>query len=617
MKKRLPCLLLAAALSLGLAACTAGEPPEPLTAVGQGSGYGGPIRVEVTLAADQSAIQEIQVTESNETQAIGGRAIRVLTDAVLRDQTLALDTISGATLASQGFLRALREALTAAGVAETAFNAPVAGSRGEQTLDTDVVVVGAGGAGLTAAVAAARAGKRVVVLEKAPIPGGNAARSASGMNAAGTQWQDDNGWAGDANLQRTLAAAQAYPQLRSLAASVEKSFQLWSTFDVAGCFDVPELFALDTLLSGERRNDPDLVATLTENSADALSWLERLGVSLPSVGFVTGSSVNRTHRPVDSTGAVLPAGGYLVPLLEQACIDNGVRIICNAPVTDILTSGGRAVGVRADGYTVTAKSVVLATGGFAADPGLIAGLDPDLADLPTTNIPGATGDGVRMAQAVGAATRDMDLIQLHPMAEQKTLTPISGELWRDGAILINREGSRFWDETDSWAALSAAELAQPGGYAYLLLDQRMADASDMVADYIEKGFAVRGDTREDLADALDIPRDTLIATLEDWNVCAITGSDPDFGRTSFSGILDSSPFYAIKVSPALHHTMGGLEINAAAEVQSAGGGSIPGLFACGEVTGGVHGAAPLEGNPTTDFLVFGRIAGENAAAFAE
>lgn len=617
MKKRLPCLLLATALVWGLAACSAGEPPEPITGAGRGSGYGGPIQVEVSLAADQSAIQEIRVTESSETDAIGGRAIRLLTDAVLKEQTLTLDTVSGATLASQGFLQALREALSAAGASETAFTDPVAETQLEQALTADVVVVGAGGAGLTAAVAAARAGKQVVVLEKAPFPGGNSLRSTSGMNAAGTQWQDDNGWAGDANLQKTLAAAQAYPQLSNLAASIEKSFQLWNTFDIAGCFDVPELFALDTLLTGERRNDPDLVTTLTENSADTLSWLERLGISLPSVGFFTGSSVNRTHRPVDSKGAVLPAGGYLVPLLEQACIDNGVKIICNAPVSDILTSGGRVVGVEADGYTVTAKSVVLATGGFSANPGLTAEQDPDLMGLPTTNIPGATGDGIRMAQAVGAATRDMELIQLHPIVEQRTLTPISGELWRDGAILVNQEGSRFWDETDTWASLSAAELAQPGGYAYLLLDQRMADASDEVAGYIEKGFAAKGDSLEDLADALDIPSETLTATLETWNVSAITGTDPDFGRTTFSGILDFAPFYAIRVSPALHHTMGGLEINSAAEVQSTGGASIPGLFAAGEVTGGLHGAAPLEGNPTTDFIVFGKIAGESAAAFAE
>ncbi len=618
MKKRLPSLLLAGAMVWSLTSCAAGDPPEPLVGTGEGLGYGGSIQVEVTVSPDKSVIQQIQVIKSGETQGIGSRAIQVLSQSILEEQTLSLDTISGATLASQGFLGAVRGALTTVGVPADSFSTPASLPFAEQTLNTDVVIVGAGGAGMTAAIAAARTGKQVVILEKNAISGGNSARSTSGVNAAGTQWQDDNGWAGDAGLRHTLrTATESYPQLRSLASSVEKEYSLWNTFSSKGCFDTPNLFLLDTLVAGGGENDPDLAATMAENSANAISWLDNIGAPLHSVGFFPGSSVNRLHRPVDSKGKILPTGPYLIPLLEQACIDNGVEIFFNAPVFQILMEEGKAVGVRANGYTVNAKSVILATGGFAADLTLTAELRPELAGCGTTNIPGATGDGIKMAQVVGADTVDLDRIQSHPTVEQKTSTPISLELLSQGAILVNQEGRRFCDETLPQEALSSAELEQSGGYAYLLFDQRMADSFDPITEYIQKGFAVQGDTYAELARTLNIPENTFADTMTEWNTAAVSHRDSAFGRTSFAGALDTPPFYAIQVAPGVHHTIGGLKINSSAEVQSVEGNSIPGLFAAGEVTGGIHGETYLEGNATTDFLVFGRIAGENAAANAE
>lgn len=616
MNKRLPSLLLAGAMVWSLASCTA-DVPEPLTGTGEGAGYGGPIQVELTLSADKSRIEDIEVTGSSETQGIGGSAIRVLTGSILREQTLRLDSVSGATQSSLGFLSAVREALTAAGAGENSFDSPPSRGAEEQTLTADVVVVGAGGAGMTAAIAAARAGKQVVILEKNAITGGNSARADGGMNAAKTDWQDDNGWGGPAGMDRTLAASQAYSQLRGLSAAVQKEYSLWEAFDSDGCFDSPDLFTLDTMVNGKCANDPDLVATLAENSADAISWLDSIGAPLHGVGFSNGSSVNRLHRPVDERGKVLPLGAYLVPLLEQACIDNGVEIIFNAPVYQILTDNGKAVGVRANGYTVYAKSVVLATGGFGADLELVAQLNPELSGAGTTNAPGITGDGLEMAQAVGADTVDLDRIQLYPTVEPRTSTPIAEELLREGAILVNQAGLRFCDETIGREALSAAELEQPGGYAYLIFDQRMAAASDLLADYIEKGFAVQSSTYAGLAQALDLPQDTFPSAMERWNACVAAGWDGELGRVSLPVSLDTAPFYAIKVVPGVHLTTGGLRINPAAEVQDTSGSSIPGLFAAGEVTGGVHGANCLEGNAITDALVFGRIAGENAAAYAE
>lgn len=616
MKKRFCALLLAGTMLWGLTACSADDSPELLTGTGESQGYGGPIRVEVAVSADKSKIEDLQVMKSSETDGIGSRAIQVLAEAILKDQTIHLDAISGATLSSQGFLHAVEEAINAAGVDETLFQTVVSKPKEEQVLDVDVVVVGAGGAGMVAGVTAARAGKKVVILEKAAISGGNSARSTGGMNAAKTEWQDDNGWAGAAGLERTLSiATSTYPQLKSLADTVQREYSLWQNLGSEGCFDSPSLFILDTMIGGKCLNDIDLVTTLAENSSSAVDWLDSIGASLHSVSFFGGASVNRIHRPVDTKGKVLPVGSYLAPILEQACIDNGVEILFETPVTQILMDNGTAVGVKAEGCTVNAKSVILATGGFGADLEQVTKLNPELTGYVTTNIPGATGDGIRMAQAVGAAAVDMAAIQVHPTVEKKTSTLIAEGLREDGAILVNAEGLRFCDETGAWDAVSAAELAQTGGSAWLIVDQRMADTSSAIAGYISKGFAVQGENYEALAKAMAVPEDTFAQTMETWNTSVVSRRDEAFGRTSFSWALDVAPFYAIQVVPGIHHTMGGLKINPSAEVLDAQDASIPGLFAAGEVTGGIHGADRLGGNAIADFVVFGQIAGENAAAY--
>lgn len=489
---------------------------------------------------------------------------------------------------------------------------------GEQTLDVDVAVIGAGGAGMTAAIAAAQAGRRVVILEKTDTVGGNSLRATGGMNAAKTEWQDGIGFYEYPGLMNTLdPAATEYPQLSRLVKSICGEYVDWTTEGASGYFDCPNLFILDTMLAGECVNDSGLVSTLVKNSAAAMDWLESIGAELQSVVACGGSSVKRLHCPVDEKGKLLPIGSYLVPILEQTCVDNGVDIIFNAPVTEILMKGKKVAGVKAVGCTVNAKSVIIASGGFGADLKLISELKPELDGLITTNAPGCTGDGIRMALAVGAATVDMERIQLHPTVEQKTSTPIAESLRKEGAILVNQEGLRFCDETDGRDALSAAELAQTGGYAWLVVDQRMAEDSDLIGGYIKKGYTLRGDTYEALARDLGVPEEALAQTMEQWNACVASGADARFGRTSFAGALDTAPFYAIRVTPGVHYTMGGLKINTSAQVLDADGNEIPGLFAAGEVTGGVHGADCLEGSAITDFVVFGRLAGQFAAAYAK
>ena len=615
MKKRFLPLLLAGILTCSLSACNSqGQPPSGETAEGMGQGYGGVIRVKVTLSADKSQIEEIDLTENNETPEIGGKAIGLLSDSILKDQTVNLDAISGATLASQGFLTAVKGALTAAGADLNTFNTPVDHSGEEQTLEVDVVIVGAGGAGMTAGIAAARAGSKVVILEKTAMSGGNSVRSTGGMNAAETKYQNDNGWNEAAGVEKALEAAEAYPALAKLAQTVRQEYNSWRS-SPKGYFDSTNLFILDTMIGGKDINDLDLVTTLAERSADAIDWLDSIGASLHSVGAFGGASVRRIHRPVSPEGKILSVGSYLVPILEQGCIDNGVDIIFNAPVTEILMQDGKAVGVKAEGYTVTAQAVVLATGGFGANLEMVAQLKPELKGFVTTNAPSITGDGIRLAQAVGAATVDMDQIQIHPTVEQKTSALITEGLRGDGAILVNQEGQRFCDEVGTRDAVSAAELAQTGGYAYLIVDQRMAEASDVIAGYIKKGYATLGDTLGQLAEFLEIPGDTFTDTIDRWNAAVAAGRDGDFGRTSFAAPLDTAPYYAIRVVPGVHHTMGGVKIDTAARVLDPKDTAIPGLFAAGEVTGGIHGANRLGGNAVADFVVFGQIAGESAAAY--
>ncbi len=625
MIKRLCAMLLVGGMIVGVAACTQKQSdPTPgaeqsVTASGEGTGFGGAFQVDVTLSADKKTIEAITVGENKETPEIGGKAMELLTASVLDGQTLNVDAISGASLSSAGFLAAVSAAIEAAGGNAADFqNAATGGETGEQTKDADVVVVGAGGAGLTAAIAAAQAGKKVVVLEKTAMAGGNSIRATGGMNAAKTDWQDTNEWKESAGLEKTLgSAAETYPELSELVAAVQKEYDDWKAAGSNGYFDSVNLFVLDTMVGGKAVNDLELVRTLAGNSADAIDWLDGIGAELHNVGSFGGASVKRIHRPVNAEGKTVSVGAYIIPVLEKACADAGVEIIYNAPVTEILMDGGKAVGVKAEGYTVNAKSVILASGGFGANLKMVAELKPDLDGFVTTNAAGVTGDGIKMAEAVGAATVDMDQIQIHPTVEQATSALITEGLRGDGAILVNAEGLRFCDEVGTRDAVSAAELAQTGGYAYLIVDQKMVDASSVIAGYISKGYTTQGDTYADLAKALNMPEDALTATMEKWNAAVAAGTDEEFGRTSFANPLDAAPFYAIKIAPGVHHTMGGVQINTSAEVLDTTGASIPGLFAAGEITGGVHGANRLGGNAVADFVVFGKIAGESAAAYAK
>ena len=224
-----------------------------------------------------------------------------------------------------------------------------------------------------------------------------------------------------------------------------------------------------------------------------------------------------------------------------------------------------------------------------------------------------------MAEAIGAATVDMEQIQLHPtvhVADDGSANLITEGLRGDGAILVNAEGKRFYDEVSTRDKVSDAENHQTGGYAWLIVDQKMYDASTVIQGYVSKGWTVTGDSPEALAKEMGVDEAALAETISTWNGYVEAKNDPDFNRTSFAQQLTDT-LYALTVQPGVHHTMGGLKINTAAEVIDTDGNVIPGLFAAGEVTGGVHGSNRLGGNAVADFTVFGLIAGESAAAYAK
>ncbi len=598
-----------------------------VTGTGTAKGFGGDVTVTVTLIDGEIAY--VETTGDGETAGIGGNIINEWPEAFVNANGI-VDTYTGATFAHitrAGVIEAARLALQNAGVNPDDYMREANAEASEDVvLDADIVIVGAGGAGMTAAIAAADAGKKVVVLESQPAVGGNSVKSTGGMNAAKTVYQDKNEFGETAGLEKTLKAAEAYADnelITSSASIVKSQWEAWQA-NPDGYFDSIQLFALDTMIGGKGINDPELVKTLVNNSADAISWLETVGISLNNVAAFGGASVKRIHRPVDENGKVVSVGAYIVPRLEAAMKERENITLClETTATEILTNeAGAAVGVKAVGktgntVTVNAQAVILATGGFGANLEMVVQYKPDLAGFMTTNASGIQGQGILMAQKLGAATVDMEQIQIHPTVQADTASLITEGLRGDGAVLINANGERFIDEVGTRDVVSAAEIAQPGSFSWLVVDQKMVDASSVIQGYIKRGLMLQGDSYEALAQELGIPADAFTATMEKWNGYVAEKNDPDFGRTSFANPLDTAPYYAVKVTAGIHHTMGGLKIDPETHVLNADGQIIPGLFAAGEVTGGVHGANRLGGNAVADIIVFGRIAGEQAAAYVK
>ncbi len=449
---------------------------------------------------------------------------------------------------------------------------------GNGTESADVVIIGAGGAGLAAAVEAAENGASVILVEKMPLVGGNTNYATGGMNAAGTPFQAD-----------------------------------------LGIEDSPELFFEDTMAGGQQENNPDLVRLLSIEAANSVDWLTELGADLSDVGRLGGHSVNRTHRP--SGGAAV--GGHIVEVLKAAADELGVDTRTWTEAIEILSEEGRVTGIRVRNlreereYDIEAQAVILTAGGFGANQAMLVEYDPDLEGFGTTNHAGATGDAFNLVEGLGVNLVGMEYIQTHPTVVPGKGTMITEAVRGNGAILVNRNGERFVNELDTRDVVSAAELAQPGGTGLLIFDQGVRESLSAIERYINNGLVTEAETLEGLAEALEIPADEVIATVAAYNSMVQAEVDPDFGRSSFARSLETPPYYAVEVGPAVHHTMGGIQIDADARVINQEGEPIPGFFAAGENTGGIHGTNRLGGNALADIITFGRIAGRNAAFIAQ
>lgn len=572
--------LVSSLTSLNSASAQDGLSFEAGTYTGVSDGYGGSVEAIVTVT--ETSIETIQVIADGETGQIGAAAISELTESIINTQSLAVDVVSGATSSSNAVLAAIEDALIQAG-ADLEYLKDEANKLSvevvqQEDLETDVVVIGAGGAGMAAAIEAALAGKDVIILEQMAVIGGNTNRATGGMNASETYIQAE-----------------------------------------LGVEDSNEQFYEDTFKGGYELNDPDLLRTMVENSAEALQWVNDLGAELTDVSFSGGQTNSRIHKPKDGSAV----GPVLIDVLKEKLDELEVPIYLESEAQSLITNDeGHVVGVnvvKPDGsaFVVSADAVVLATGGFGANMDMVAEYDETKVGFETTNHPGATGSGIQMAVEIGAAVYQMEEIQIHPTTQPGTGYLYTEGLRGDGAILVNKEGVRFTDELLTRDVVSANIIAQTDSVAYLIVNQELVDQNASMAGYIEKGHAVEGDTIEELAAVLELDAATLQQTMDTYNEAQANGVDEEFARANMTMSLATGPYYALSVTPSIHHTMGGLKINTNTQVLNEAGEVIPGLFAAGEVAGGVHGGNRIGGNAVLDIIVFGRIAGQMAASDLE
>ena len=562
----------------------------PVTAEGTGVGKHGDITVAVTF--DAGKIQDIKIVKNAENPILAKKVFTDLKDQVVALSSTDVDLISGATFSAKGFIDAVNDAAKKAGVtlAKTDKKALKKAARElPKTSNYDVVVIGAGGAGFSAAITARNAGANVVLLEKMPAVGGNSLISGAEMNVA-------KNW-----VQPKLGIND----------------------------DSPELHAQDTFKGGDGKGDMKVINVMTHEALDAAKWCrDYLGVRFEddNLFFFGGHSRKRALIPVGHTGT------EFIAKFQAKADELGIPVITNMKAEELIKDkDGRVVGVKAtmDGseYTFNAKGgVVLATGGFGANPEMVKKYNPKIDErFKTTDAPGTTGEALYMAERAGAELVNMGYIQTYPICD-----PISGAIELiadarfDGAIMLNQEGKRFVEELQRRDVLSEAILNQTGQYCWVLWNDNIGKISNTVKAhaneyeaFTKQGIMTTCDDLKCIADFTKIPFDQLRKTVKRVSDMAGKGNDKDFNHRAGLMDMQQGKYYVIKAVPSTHHTMGGVRINEKAEALTAEGKVIPGLWAAGEVTGVTHGTNRLGGNAYTDIIVFGRIAGEAAAKAAK
>lgn len=602
------------------------------------SGRNSKMTVEVVLSEDK--IEAVNVKDHQETATVASVALERVPAAIVENQTTNVDTVTGATVTSNAIIYAVKQAVKEAGGDQAALDAIDAKAKPQDTIEktADVIVVGGGGAGMAAALAAADGGATVILIEKTSMLGGNTVVCGGAMNAADTEWaaQFDSVAGETATLEQYAAVdvATLPEEYQADFLTLKAQIEEYLAGDTTKHFDSVELHTFQTMYHGLRTDlngetiygNYDLVTTLTKNAMDAIAWLGEKGIQWDNskVTQPTGAMWRRGHNT-----SMIKGTEYVVAL--EPVIKQGGEIMYETAGKELIIEDGRVVGVKAvqaDGTEVILhanKAVVLACGGFGNNTAMCQEYNTYWAEIPddmkTTNASGQTGDGITMGLQAGAALTGMNFIQLMHVSD-----PVSGDLFTGlipqqsaNYIMFNQEGKRFVAETAPRDTIAQAAIDN-GGLFFLIADIDIAEEARWLSDWeveVENGRAYKADTLEELGKLMGYDDATIavfVEEVEKFNSYVDNANDPDFNRTAFDQKIDNGPFFATPRKPAIHHTMGGLVIDTDAHVLDENGNIIPGLYAAGEVTGGIHGGNRLGGNAVADVMVFGRIAGTNAAA---
>lgn len=584
--KRLVAGFLAVLMVLVGCVAAGAEGMTPGTYTAEAEGFHGTIKLEVTV--DAEAITGIEVVEHSETAGIGEAALPVLVESVLEHQTTGVDSVAGATVTSEAFKAALTDALTQAGADMDKMSQPVEADELEAvTMEADVVVVGAGAAGLSAGLKAAQDGKNVIILEKMGVIGGASAMAGSGTMATGSTWQKEDGYE-----------------------------------------DSPEQLVEDMMENGHNKNDRATVELFANTIGEAFDWLvDENGAAVP---------YQRSGEPTRTYSGVGRGAGVCQSLCDKFLAEGGTLLL-NTPATALIINDGAVTGVMAEGegkaYTINAKAVVLASGGYGANDQLV----PDeYKAFVYAGHAGAEGDAIAMVEPLDADLVNMDLINTQPNSMilpsglgQYCNPGVSGA-YAAGGFMVNQDGERFFNEqANAWDLMQAMKANDA---QYLIMDQAafdgfnagmtgskiytMEDVETWLADDYEGQPVMKtAATLEELADKLGIPADALSASAQAFNEAAASGSADEFGRTPAAAQSEEGPYYALEMHIRYYASLGGLHINDGMQVLNTQQEAIPGLYAAGEVVGGLEGDVYMGGTLFGWAIASGYEAGIAAAAY--
>lgn len=619
MKKRLFALLLSLMLlQSGMAWA------ESQVFTGEGNGMGGTLTVEMTV--DNGVITALSIVSHSDTPGICDGAIEQVPAAIVENQSLAVDTVSGATVTSNAIIEAATQAAVAAGLDIEALQKPVE----KETISTesteqtaDVIVIGAG---LAAAAAAGENGASVIVLEAAGIVGGSTVRSGGHMLLF-----DD---AVNASMERNDEALAKYLDYKAedfgewgeALTTAQEQIRAYLESDQVGRFDSKELALVDHYLKGIGTDLSGNEVTLDYNLIrEGVMNTDALNAWLISGGMGIQDAMYNAHGGTPVDGAM-----GMVSALNNLASAGGAKIILNMKATELLTENNVVCGVKAvdnvgNDYIFHAnKGVVIATGSFSSNGAMCAKYQNISTGLfegngtsnPLTN----DGTGIKMAEAAGAALRDMQFMCTMTSGINNLARSSWNKIPTAGQLMVNANGVRFGDETDKTylGGMNAAVINQPYARAWIVGDSQWIDAINaakdgLVDEAVANGTAFVADTIEEVATLSGLDAATLAKTVADYNSYVESGVDPEFGRTEFGSKVEKGPFIVVIGEGIYHLTFGGLVINTNAEVLDANGEAIPGLYAAGDVISGFEGDTHQSGDCLTLVLYYGKVAGEQAS----